>query len=146
MDSLNFAARHSAASADPRYEVVCGDIQQIKAAGVTGELSVYAANGHYGSGKKSHAIIIMQRPVAGAIELKEPDATSVVYIQGDHDWRIFPPDAHTLKRTIPLEPVAYDPNWPGAYPQTSVTVELSTGARQGFGVSWRTLESRRTVK
>jgi hypothetical protein len=74
----------------------------------------------------------MQRPVTDVVELKEPDATSVVYVQGDHGWRMFPADAPTLKRTIRLEPVPYDPNWPGAYPQTSVMVELSTGAWPRF--------------
>jgi hypothetical protein len=130
----------------PSTSLSARDVQQIEAAGLTGKLSVYTANDRYGSGKKSHVTIVMQRPVTDVVELKEPDGTSVVYIQGDHDWRMFPADAPTLKRTIRLEPVPYDPNWPGAYPQTSVMVELSTGARQGFGVWWRTPDSGRTVK
>lgn len=130
----------------PSTRLSAGDVKQIEAAGLRGELSVYTANDRYGSGKKSHGTIVMQRPVTDAVELKEPDATSIVYVQGDHGWRMFPADAPTLKRTIRLEPVPYDPNWPGAYPQTSVMVELSTGARQGFGVWWRTPDSGRTVK
>ena len=130
----------------PSTRLSARDVQQIEAAGLTGELSVYTANNRYGSGKKSHVTIIMQRPVSDIVELKEPDANSVVYVQGDHDWRMFPADAPTLKRTIRLEPVPSDPNWPGANPQTSVMVELSTGARQGFGVWWRTPDSGRTVK
>jgi hypothetical protein len=78
-------------------------LQQIEAADLKGELSVYTAGGRYGSGKKSHVTIIIQRPVAEVVELKEPDATNVVYIQGAHDWRMWPPDAPTLKRTIRLE-------------------------------------------
>ena len=130
----------------PSTRLPARDVQQIEAVGLTGEISVYSANDRYGSGKKSHVTIVMQRPVTDVVELKEPDATSVVYIQGDHDWRMFPADAPTLKRTIRLEPVPYDPNWPGAYPQTSVMVELSTGARQGFGVWWRTPGAGRTIK
>ena len=130
----------------PNTRLSARDVQQIKATGLTGELSVYTANGRYGSGKKSHVTLIMQKPVGEAVELREPDATSVVYIQEDHGWRLFPPDAPILKRTTRIEPIPYDPNWPGAYPQTSVMVELSTGARQGFGVWWRRPQSERTVK
>jgi hypothetical protein len=130
----------------PSTRLSAGDVKQIEAAGLRGELSVYTANDRYGSGKKSHVTIVMQRPVTDAVELKEPDATSIVYVQGDHGWKMFPADAPTLKRTIRLEPVPYDPNWPGAYPQTSVMVELSTGARQGFGVWWRTPDSGRRVR
>jgi hypothetical protein len=102
----------------PSAKLSARDIEQIEAAGLRGELSVYTANDRYGSGKKSHVTIVMQRPVTDVVELKEPDATSVVYVQGDHGWRMFPAHAPTLKRTIRLEPIAYDPNWPGAYPQT----------------------------
>jgi hypothetical protein len=121
-------------------------IEQIKAAGVGGELFVYTANDRYGSGKKSHVTIIMQKPVDGVIKLKEPDAASVVYIQGDHEWRMFPPDAPTLKRTIRLEPIPFDANSPRAFPQTFIMVELSTGGSQGFGVWWGARESGRAVK
>jgi hypothetical protein len=130
----------------PSTRLSARDVEQIEAAGLRGELSFYAANDRYGSGKKSHITIVMQRPITDPVELKEPDATSVVYVQGDHGWRMFPADAPTLKRTIRLEPIAYGPNSPGAYPQTSVMVELSSGARQGFGVLWRTPDSGRTVK
>src|ERR1017187_5210940 len=130
----------------PNTRLSARDVQQIKATGLTGELSVYTANDRYGSGKKSHVTLIMQKPVGEAVELREPDATSVVYTQEDHGWRMFPADAPTLKRTIRIAPVPYDPNWPGAYPQSSVLVELSTGGRQGFGVWWRAPQSERRVK
>jgi hypothetical protein len=116
------------------------EVQQVKETGLTGTLSVYTANASYGSGRKSHVILVMQEAVREVIELKEPDACSIVYIQGDHKWQMFPPTAPTLKRTIRIEPQADDPN------QSSVMVELSSGARQGFGVWWRKTESERTAK
>jgi hypothetical protein len=106
------------------------EVRQIKQTGLTGTLSVRASNSKYGSGKKSHVILILQRPVSEVIDLKEPDATSIVYIQDRNQWKMFPMNARTLKRTIRIEPLADDPH------QTSVMVELSTGARQGFGVWW----------
>jgi hypothetical protein len=72
----------------------------------------------------------MQAPVEEPVELKEPDGTTVVYVQHGKDWLSYPPDTPTLKRTIRIEPDTDKPN------QSSVGVELATGARQGFGVWW----------
>jgi hypothetical protein len=108
------------------------DIQQIKDTGISGTVSVYAANGSYGRGKESRVILIMQGPVHGPAELREPDATSIVYLQEGPKWKMFPPNGHTLKRTIRIEPQWDDPN------QSSVMVELSTGSARGFGVWWTT--------
>jgi hypothetical protein len=112
-------------------------IQQIKQTGITGALSTYTGIGQYGSGKKSYVTLIMQGPVREPIELREPDATSVVYIQDGKDWKMFPSNARMLERTIRIEPdthvmggIANNPN------QSSVMVELATGALQGFGVWW----------
>jgi hypothetical protein len=114
------------------------DVQQIKDAGITGTLSIYGGftADTYRRDKRSRVILMMQRPVTDVIELKEPDATSIVYIQDGAQWRMFPPDAATLKRTIRIEPEGDDPN------QAKVLVELSTGARQGFGVWWRESEAK----
>ena len=114
----------------PGVTLSAADIQQIKSTGISGRVSVYAANGKYGKGKHSRAILIMREPVREAVQLKEPNATSVVYIQDGAGWRQIPPNAPTLSRTIRIAPQWDDPQ------QTSVMVELSTGAAQGFGVSW----------
>lgn len=113
----------------PDMSLSAGDIQQIKSTGISGIVSVYA-NGKYGKGKHSRAILIMREPVREAVQLKEPNATNVIYIQDGAGWRQVPPNAPTLNRTIRIAPQWDDPQ------QTSVMVELSTGAAQGFGVSW----------
>jgi hypothetical protein len=106
------------------------DISQIESTGISGTVSVYTANGKYGKGKQSRVILIMQAPVSGPVELKEPDATSIVYLQEDSRWSQFPPNAPTLSRRIRIAPQWDDPR------QSSVMVELSTGSAQGFGVWW----------
>jgi hypothetical protein len=105
------------------------ELQQIKDTGINGLVS-FAASSIHGSGKKSHATLIMQRPVTAPIALKEPDGTSVVYVQEGNDWKMFPPNEPTLQSTIRIEPMETDPN------QSSVMVELATGALQGSGISW----------
>ena len=106
------------------------EIQQINDTGITGELSPFTVNNGFGNGKSSHVILIMQGPVKGPIELKEPDAGNVVYVQYGADWKMFPPNAPTLKRTIRIEPDTSDNS------QSEIMVELATGAHQGFGVWW----------
>ena len=108
------------------------DIRRIKDTGITGTVSVYAANGLYGRGRKSSVILIMQRPVHQSVELKQPDATSIVYLQEHDHWRMFPSNAHTLERRIRISPERDAPN--ASF--VMLMVELSTGAAQGFGVSW----------
>ena len=114
----------------PNMKLSQTEIQQIKDTGITGSISTFAVNGRYGSGKKSHVTLIMQGPVTEPIELKEPDATSVVYVQNGKDWTIFPKNAPTLKRTIRIQPRPDDHN------QSLVMGELATGALQGIGVWW----------
>jgi hypothetical protein len=104
----------------PDMTLSTGDIQRIKDTGITGTASVFSANGLYGSGKKSSVILIIQGPIRGPVELREPDATSIVYLQEREHWRMFPSNARTLERKIRISP-------------DSIMVELSTGASQGFG-------------
>jgi hypothetical protein len=106
------------------------EIQQIQKTGITGVVSTYATGGRYGRGKRSHVTLIMREPVVEPIGLEEPDQDSIVYVQYPHEWKKFPPNAGTLKRKIRIEPTFGDPR------QSSVMVELATGARQGFGVWW----------
>lgn len=102
----------------------------LKGAGLEGKVATFSL-GNYGRGSKtSRAIVVIQRPVVTRVELPEPDATTVVYIQEGNGWRKYPPGAPTLKRTILIQPERGDLH------QSSVRVELSTGARQGFDVWW----------
>lgn len=82
----------------PDMKLSSSEIRQIEDSGITGTLSTYTANGRYGSEKQSHVILIMQGPVKGPIELKEPDASNVVYVQYGQEWKMFPPNTRTLKR------------------------------------------------
>ena len=117
-------------SGAPDMTLSTEDIQRIQDTGISGTASVYIANGLYGSGNKSSVILIMQRPIHGPVELREPNATSIVYLQEREHWRMFPSNSPTLERRIRISPQLDDPN------QSSIMVELSTGAAQGFGVWW----------
>jgi hypothetical protein len=114
----------------PEVRLTGPEIERLKEAGVTGRVETFSL-GNYGNGNKgSQAIIVIQGPVAAPVELPEPDATAVVYVQHDDSWRLHPASAPTLRRTIRIEP------WPDDPRQSSIMVELSSGARQGFSVWW----------
>ena len=113
----------------PNMKLSSAQIQQVKQTGITGIVKSASASVH-GSGSKSYVTLIMQHPVREPIALKEPDATSIVYVQEGDAWRMYPPNASTLQRTIRIEPMRDDPH------QSSVMVELATGALQGSGVWW----------
>jgi hypothetical protein len=108
------------------------DVEQIKKTGITGILTPQS-EATYGSGKESRAILVMRHPVTQPVELREPNA-SIVYVQNGESgtgesWAIFPPGAHTLRRTIRIRPTAHD-----LY-QSSIEIELSNGL-SASGISW----------
>jgi hypothetical protein len=120
----------SMGKSSPDARLRAADIEQVKEAGVTGRVVTFSG-GDYGNGsKQSQAIIVIQSPVTAPVELPEPDATTIVYVQHTEGWRLYPASAPTLKRTIRIEP------WRDDTKQSSLMAELATGARQGFNVWW----------
>ncbi len=113
----------------PDIPLSSADIQQIKDTRISGTVSLYQG-GNVGSGKQSRVILIMQGQVDSAVELREPDATSIVYLQQGTEWRMFPPKAPTLERQIRIQPEWDDHN------QTSILVRRSDGRAVWFGVFW----------
>jgi hypothetical protein len=104
------------------------EITQLKNVGITGTVS-YAMNpATYGSGKASRVLLLMQEPVDTRVELREPDATEILYVQYGKIWKMYPPNARTLSRTIRIQPQWED------HKQSEIMVELSTGARMGFSI------------
>jgi hypothetical protein len=124
----------------PNMRLSADEVRQIKRTGITGAVLTHSANNRYGSGKKSHVILIMQRPVEKTVELQEPDSCSVVYVQDAGGWRMFPPNARTLERKIRIQPDTQNPE------QSLLEVELATGATQGFGILWPQPSSGSTEK
>lgn len=102
-------------------------IEQLKEIGLTGEIGNYGYSIH-GQGERSEAIIVMQKQVQQPTDLPQPDATTIIYVQYEHGWKLYPPSAPMLRRTIRIDSLADDPR------QTTIMVELANGSRQGTGV------------
>lgn len=97
---------------------------QLSSIGLKGQLTV-TGPGTFGMGKHSRAVIVMQHEVESRFELAQPDGVEVIYVQHEKEWRMYPPIAPTLRRTIRFEP---DKRNPGA---TLYMVELADGSAQG---------------
>lgn len=114
----------------PATTLTSEEVAQLEAMGLTGKLTITASSVH-GTGKHSRAVIVMHRRVGSAVELAQPDATEVIYIQNGNEWKMYPPDSPTLRRSILLEPFKHDPR------STGYMVELADGAAQGgTAFSW----------
>lgn len=115
------------------------DMEHLQALKLTGKIE-NAGRQTFGTGRASHALIVLDHPVMSRAELPEPNGVDVIYIQRQNGWEKYPATAApTLKRTISLEPLHSQ----GLPTQTLVMVELATGAKQGFGVLWPESEAPR---
>lgn len=106
------------------YDLTADDINQLKSLGLRGHIEGYSG-GYYGEGKPSRAIIVMQHQLKSSVELPQPDGVNVIYVQDGDEWRMYPANAPTLKRTIRLE--IPDDN----KDVTHYWVEHASGARSG---------------
>ena len=102
-------------------------VEQLRAAGVTGRLKLSSA-GTYGRGRKSaRVVVVLQGGLQESVDLRQPDQRNVIYFQHDGVWRMYPPDAPTLARSILLRSASEAR--PGSY-----QVELVDRSRQGGGL------------
>ncbi|MBZ5551272.1 MAG: hypothetical protein LAO21_01030 [Acidobacteriia bacterium] len=106
------------------------EIAQLKGIGIGGSVE-NCQYSFFGKGKSSRAIIIMSHPVPHPVDLPEPNATNIIYVQYGQEWKRYPLNAATLKRTIRLEPIWEDPR------QSMLKVELASGARQGYEIDFQ---------
>jgi len=108
-------------------EIGRDELPYLEAAGVRGRLEL-TGGGHYGQGRKSsRVLLVISEDIEQRTVLPLPDATTVVYIQNGKRWRMYPPSAPTLVRSIRLEPATSTRT---AY----YVVELADGSEQGGGV------------
>jgi len=88
---------------------------------------------HYGiqsftgaGGKQARAIVVVTSPISAKVTLKEPKATSVIYIQEHENWDMYPTSAPTLRKTIVLK------NAEGEYEGLTVAIDPVIGKPPSF--------------
>jgi len=92
-------------SAPSAHSLTDLEIEQLRAAGMTGILQTW---GHSGNtypppppGTRRF-VIVMARPVRETIDLPKPAAGDILYLQTEQGWKVFPSSAQTVSRTVRL--------------------------------------------
>jgi hypothetical protein len=86
------------------------DMARLRDQGLTGTLRQDGGNAQRSDGPSAKAILIMDKSVVSEQDLKQPYATSVVYLQTTEErWQMLPAKAPLLDRYIVLKPDAGGP-------------------------------------
>jgi hypothetical protein len=75
----------------------------IREEGITGSYRVSSID-RFGHGKQALAVIVLNQPVVGKMELQQPSGGDVIYLQLPEGWKKIPSQIPTLGRTLALEP------------------------------------------
>ncbi len=81
------------------------EIKQLRAAGLAGILQTWGHSGNDYPPPPSGTcrfVILMSRPVRETIDLPKPASGDILYLQTEQGWKVFPPSAQTVSRTVRL--------------------------------------------
>ena len=112
----------------PPHSLTDLEIQHLRAAGVTGILQTW---GHSGNDYPPpppgtlRFFIVMSRPVRETIDLPKPAAGDILYLQTEQGWKVFPPSAQTVTRTVRLTFCEPEPHL--NVPSTRYSVDIGLG-------------------
>lgn len=101
------------------------EIQELRAAGLTGILHCWGNNTLPGSLQRSRVVLIMSRGVRETIDLPKPASGDMLYIQTEQGWKAFPASAPTVARSMRL--TIDEPNQHHSFPDTVVTTDVGLG-------------------
>jgi hypothetical protein len=92
------------------------EMKMLREAGLTGILQPYGgASVRQRAGPKARAMVVLDHPIFGEVELRQPRHTSVIYVQRKSGWQLLPADAPLLNRPIVLQPQSDAPRHTLAY-------------------------------
>ncbi len=98
------------------------EIEELRAAGLTGTLMFNGNNYSYGSVSRVRMVIVMSRGEHETVELRKPENGDMLYIQTEEGWKAFPPSAPTVSRTVRL--TYTEANVHQTYPSTNITTDM----------------------
>lgn len=81
------------------------EIEELRAAGLTGTLKTCGYTGHAyppPPPETRRFVVVMSRPSRETIELPKPAFVDIMYLQTEQGWKVFPPSAQTVPRTVRL--------------------------------------------
>lgn len=101
------------------------EIEELRAAGLTGTLMSNGNNYAYGSASRVRMVIVMSRGLHETVELRKPENGDILYLQTADGWKAFPLSAPTVSRTVRL--TYTEANVHQTYPSTNITTDMGLG-------------------
>jgi hypothetical protein len=94
------------------------DIKRLRSIGLRGSVRVgMQASKTTGNGSRhARAIIVLRERLETRVDLREPKATTVVYVQDGKNWNMYPPGARTIDKKISF--------WPSEVDSTDLELEI----------------------
>ena len=101
-------------------------MRRLRAGGVTGAIRLSTGQRPDAPGSQATTIVLVDHVVPDEVDLQEPDAGTVIYVQRTNDlWRMLPAEAPLLPRYLILAPKTYDAR------RMSLMSQAVDGAQQG---------------
>jgi hypothetical protein len=85
-------------------ELTRDELTLLKSLGLRGRIHFGAAGANGPLPAQARALIVFTGPLRAEVELQQPDRANVVYVQRGEEWKMYPPDAPTLRDKIKLRP------------------------------------------
>jgi len=122
---------------DPPFHYLTDfEIQELRAAGITGILRGCGGFGVLKQGRRF--VVVISRPVRETMDLPKPASSDILYMQTEQGWKVFPPSAPTVARTLRL--AFLDPTPTSNVATTNFSLDMGLGHPKGtpfsYGFSW----------
>ena len=122
---------------DPPFHYLTDiEIQELRAAGITGILRGCGGSGVLKQGRRF--VVVSSRPVRETIDLPKPAGSDILYIQTEQGWKVFPPSAPTVARTLRL--ALLDPTPSNSVATTNFSLDIGLGhpkeTPSSYAFSW----------
>ncbi|MGA8367440.1 MAG: hypothetical protein ACLQMT_07230 [Candidatus Acidiferrales bacterium] len=103
------------------------EVNELKSLGVTGTLRASSGTSvsHRPFTPRASVIVVFTGDLRSPMELREPQATHVMYVQQGDAWKMYPADAPTVRYEIKFWPSETDPR----------IIEVQSGSFRG-SFSW----------
>lgn len=104
------------------------ELNQLKVLGLRGTLHFGMSQFHGSSPAQARAVVVFTGELHSRVELREPQATHILYVEQGDAWRIYPPDAPTIRNKIKF--------WPSTKGSGKIEVQTEPALGEPNAFSW----------
>lgn len=116
-------------AADPRSRDLTHDeLESLKSLGLTGTLQFGMSEYHGGSPTQARAVIVFTGGLRSRAELRQPSRTHVLYVEQGDGWKMYPPNAPTIRNKIKF--------WPSTMDSSKIEVQSDPANGHPSTFSW----------